>query len=346
MLVMSFMVTLFAGCGGPSGADTDGEGVSDASSGEKVVWKLSHNAQPGQAIDEGTIKFAELVKEKTNGRVEVELYPNNILGPDHSTREMVVEGTVQMVAMGNAFLSPYAKAVDLTAMLYCWTDRDEMMTILNGDWGQKWINEPFLENGIRLLGHWPNADRLLISKRPVRSKADLSGLKIRVPAGMPIWETTWTELGAMTLSLSLEDSFTGMQQGVVDAVEMPLDFLYNYRFMEEAKYLTLTNHNIYTQFIVVNEAAFQALSQEDQQAVQEAVEEAGQYATQLLDDKNEELLQDMVENYGVEVIDLSNEQRAEFQDAMGVVYEDLMDTWGQEAYDDLMAARAEYASSH
>lgn len=99
LLVLALLLSVFSACTGTSADVGSGTKTNNAVSGEKVVWKLSHNAQPGQAIDLGTIKFAELVKEKTNGRIEIELFPNNILGPDHSTREMVVEGTVQMVSM-------------------------------------------------------------------------------------------------------------------------------------------------------------------------------------------------------------------------------------------------------
>lgn len=341
ILVMALVLSVFAACGGSS------ESSGDAASGEATVWKLTHNAQPGQAIDLGTIKFAELVKEKTEGRLTIELFPNNILGPDHSTREMVVEGTVQMVAMGGGFLTPYNGAIDLTAMLYDFESRDEMMYVVNGDWGKKWLEEPFLANhGLRILDHWPNSDRILISKKPVRSKADLTGLKIRVPSGMPLWEAAWTELGAMSLSLALEDAFTGMQQGVVDAVEMPLDFIYNNRFMEEAKYLTMTNHQLYTQFMIVNEAAYQKLSPEDQQAVTDAIKEAGVYATGIIDENNDKMLKDMVDNYGVEVIDLTDEQRGEFEAAIEPLYQTFMENWTQPAYDDYVAAREAFQSQN
>lgn len=344
-LVLLLLISALGACGGGSGGGDANAGA--AGSGETTVWKLTHNAQPGQAIDLGTIKFAELVEEKTEGRLKIELFPNNILGPDHSTREMVVEGTVQMVAMGGGFLTPYNGAIDLTAMLYDFDSRDEMMYVVNGDWGKKWLEEPFLANqGLRILDHWPQSDRILISKKPVRTKADLTGLKIRVPSGMPLWEAAWTELGAMSLSLALEDAFTGMQQGVVDAVEMPLDFIYNYRFMEEAKYLTMTNHQLYTQFMIVNEAAFQALSPEDQQAVTDAMKEAGDYATGIIDENNDKMLKEMVDNYDVEVIELTDEQRAEFQAAIEPLYERFMENWTQPAYDDYVKAREEFKSQN
>ncbi len=325
------------------GSSESGNSSSGETTGEKVVWKLSHDAAPGQAIDLGANKLAELVKERTEGRLEIEVFPNNLLGPSHSTREMIVDGSIQMVAMGGGFLTPYNGVMDLYAMLYNVDSREELMYLVKGDWGKKWLDEPFLQNqGLRLIDHWPQANRELISTKPVRSKADLAGLKIRVPAGMPLWEASWSALGAMSLSLALEDAFTGMQQGVVDAVELPIDYLYSGRFMEEAKYLTITDHQIFTELLIVNDAAFQALSAEDQQILLEAVEEAGVYATEQVDAGIDAMLDEMVNEYGVEVITLTDDERKEFSDAIAPLYNTYMENWGQDAYDDYLKAREEF----
>lgn len=321
-------------------ANSDDEAIANF---KPVTWKLSYNAAAGQPMDVALIDFAEKVKERTEGRVTIELYGNNILGPDTSTSEMAVEGTIQMIAIGDGFLNKFNPVLDLAGMSFLFRSREELLDSYLGEWGQKYLYEPFIENqGLLMLDCWPQAERMLISTKPVTCLADLKGVKVRVPSGIPLYDACWTAKGALTTSLALSDAFTGMQQGVVDAVEMPLDFIYNYRFMEVAKYVTETKHIVYGQIIFVNEDAYNLLLPADQEIIQEEVKAAGVYATQLLDENVDNIKQDMINNYGCTFYELTDEQRAEFENVVAPLYDTYMNNWGAECYDELMDSLSKF----
>jgi len=356
VLALVMMLALFAGCGksqpassapaaAPSGSTGSAPAPAAADSGKSdakadfkpVTWKLSYNAAAGQPMDVALIEFAENVKARTEGRVNIELFGNNILGPDTSTSEMAVEGTVQMIAIGDSFCSKFAKALSMPAMSFLFPSREDMMNAYLGEWGETYVAKPLREGyGLKLIDVWPQAERMMICTKPVTCLADLQGVKIRVPSGIPLYDACWTASGAMTTSLALEDAFTGMQQGVVDAVEMPLDFIYNYRFMEVAKYVTETRHIVYGQLIMANQAAFDQILPEDQEIIIDEVKKAGVKATEMLDSNIDTLRQDMIDNYDVTFIPLTEEQRNEFRDAVTPLFETYMDEWGRDAYDALM----------
>ncbi|HRS66983.1 MAG TPA: TRAP transporter substrate-binding protein, partial [Spirochaetia bacterium] len=283
----------------------------------------------------------------TTGRVKFELFPNNVLGSDTSTREMLVEGTIDMLAIGGGYMGVFNGACDLINMLYNFSNRDELLHMYDSEWGQKYIYEPFLKNqGIRIIDYWPNNDRMTICTKPIRSVSDLSGVKIRIPSGYVTQESVWTDLGAMTVTMALGDALTGMQQGVVDAVEMPIDFIYSYGFHEVAKYLSLTSHSIYAQLIFVNEKSFQAISPDDQKVVLDTIKECGIYATDLLDKREAELKTEMVQKHGVEIIEYTDAQRKEFMDIAEKSFEKFMDKWGRDCYTMFKDVLEKYRASH
>lgn len=348
VLVCLFSVSLLAGCGSTESsteAPADSGKTEAPAKAEKVdpiVLKLSHNAAAGQTIDLGCEHFAKAVAEKTDGRVEIQIFPNNVLGSEVATRDMIREGSIDMVAMGMASLATYTDTINLLNMLYLFESEEEMMAIVKGEFGQKYLYDCYLETqGVRLLDQWPQSPRLLEASKPVDSVESLNGLKLRTPAGIPTWEAAWTSLGAMCLSLALDEAYTAIQQGVCDGVEMPLDFLYNYHFHDVCKYLTYTEHNRYVQQIMINENSWQKLTPEDQAILQACIEEAGIYATQLRDENDVKMLEEL-KAAGVEVIELTPEAQKGFMDLTAPLFEEYSDQWSEEAYTDLMAALEEF----
>lgn len=345
-LLLSFImvVSMLAGCGSKSdGASASGSDSSDASGGEPIVLKLTHNAADGQAISDACIQMADEIKEKTDGRVQIDIYGNNILGSETETRDMLLDGSIDMAAIGYGSLSSYSPVCDLLISMYIFQSTDEMMAIMKGDYGQKYFNDAFLsEKGVRVLDQWATVPRQTISTKPIHSVQDFKGLKVRIPTGIAIWQDSWEALGAMVISQGLGDCFTSMQQGVIDAVEMSVDFIYSYKFQELAKYLTYTNHSMYTQVVMIRDDVWQRISEDDQKVMTEAIEKAGLACRERQESDEAKLVADMEQTYGVEVTHLTDEQVAEMQSITEGLHEKYMSVWGQEAYDDLMAALAAY----
>ena len=311
-----------------------------------ITFKLAHNQAENHPVNLGAAKFAELVKERTGGRVMIDVFPANVLGPESATRDMIKDGTLSMVAMGGPSLSPYGGAVDLTSMLYGFRSEDEMLAVLEGDFGQKWFYKAFIkDHGVRVLDQWPMLPRVTMSKKEFQAITDLKGVKIRVVSGIPVWERSWSALGAMTVALSLDECFSGIQQGVADAVEGPLDQHFFFSFQEVTKYLVRTNHNYYTQMILINESVYQKLSPEDQKILEQSAKDAGKLFYSERNRLAEEIQQKMVKDFGIKVIDQTDEEIKGFMDAVQPLYEQLMNMWGKECLEDFTAAIKAYRDS-
>lgn len=309
-----------------------------------TVFKLTHNAGNGQSIDVATKFLADEVKKRTNGRVEIEVFPNNVMGPEVACRDMLVEGTTDMISIGSPVLSSWSAAVQLMQVLYSIENEQELMAIMTGEFGQKYFNDRFLKNQkVRILAQWPQAPRHLMTKRPVHNLADLKGIKLRTTSGVPVQEAGWTKLGAMTMSLALDEAFTAIQQGVCDAVEMPVEFLHGFRFHEELKYLTLTSHIFYTNALMINENSWKKLSPEDQKILTEVVAEATALAKKVRDESNAVIFENF-KKAGVEIIELKPADLAAFRERVAPLYTELTKYWDQESYNDFMAAQKKFRS--
>jgi len=341
LLAALLLVALAGGCGGTADTDVpqDGDGIQT----EPIVLKLSHNAADGQAISDACIQMADAIYEQTDGRVKIDLYGNNILGAETETRDMLAEGTIDMAAIGYGSLSSYSSVCDLLISMYLFESTDEMMAVMKGEFGQKYFNDAFLETkGVRVLDQWATVPRETISTKPIHTLDDFKGLKVRIPTGIAIWQDSWEALGAMVISQGLGECFTSMQQGVVDAVEMSVDFIYSYKFQELAKYLTYTNHSMYTQVVMINENSWNKITPEDQAIMISAVEEAGLACQARQESDEASLAEDMENTYGVQVSELSADVLAEMQALAEQTRQEYMDVWGTEAYEDLMAAISAY----
>lgn len=338
LLLCSALFLSICGCASNDKPASGNNKEDPSSTADPVVFKLGHAAGDGQPFDNGLDLLAETVETKTEGRVKIQIFPSSTLGSETELRDMVKEGSTDMCAIGYTICSAWYTELYLPQMLFGFDTQDELMGIMKGEWGQKYFDEPMLaDHGVRVLDQWPQAPRLLMSKDPVRTLEDLNGLKLRTPSGIPVREESWTNLGAMSLSLALADAFTSINQGVCDAVELPIDYLYSYHFNEQCKYLTETNHLIYSNTILINEESFNKISEADQAILLECVEQAGLAATEELSTVSEQYYAEF-EADGVEIIKLSDEELAKFKDVIAPLYDKYMSEWGTEAYDDFVSS--------
>lgn len=335
MLLAAMMVLSLVACGSTNTPASDG---GDASADVKpVTLKLTHCQADGHPIDVAADKFAELVAERTEGRVNVTVYPANMLGAESVTRDMIKEGTVDIVLLGSA-ANNYNTAMNLVSAFYLLQSTEECDYMLfDSPWAQKWLVEDYLaDEGVAYLDSWTQSPRQTMTTKPFTNPNELKSIKLRVPAGIPVWETAWNAMGAMTVSMGLDDAFSGLQQGVCDGVEGPIDQLSFYSFQEVAKNLILTQHCFYSYQFLMNNSVLTSLSEADQQIIRDTAVECGDLADQLRDENAVKLVEDM-KAAGVTVTELTAEQLQVFADLALTSVEENMDVWGQECYDEFMA---------
>ena len=298
----------------------------------EVTIQIGYENHPGEPIDEGCKEWKRLVEEMSNGTMKVELYPSSQLGTKNDIMDQMIAGdSVITLADGSFFAERGAPDFDITVAPYIVDSIDEFWKLLDSDWWKE--QEKIMEQkaGLKLLtANWVYGERHTLAIRPIRKVEDLKGLKIRVP-NSPIFISTFEALGAAPTPLPLGDVYTALQQGVVDGVENPLPVLYNGKFQEVAKYLTLDRHMIFTTSWVCGMEFFDSLTPEQQKILVDAGNKAGLHNNEVVAKATAEMI-DKFKAEGVEIITVDLEP---FRKATEAVYSDprVAGKWTPGLYD-------------
>ena len=236
-------------------------------------------------------RWIELVKEKTQGRINIKLYSGNSLVGGDQTREFTAirQGVIDMSIGSTINWSPQIKELNLFSLPFLMPDYKAMDALTQGEVGRDLfavlekrdvIPLAWGENGFRELSN---------SKRPVATPADLKGMKIRVPQTEASIEG-FKALGAAPTPMAFSEVYMALQQKVVDGQENPLSVIVSAKFNEVQKYLSLTNHQLFIQVLSISEKTWKKLSPEHQKILMEAAKEAQAYEREIAAKEETELI--------------------------------------------------------
>jgi len=252
-----------------------------AANSKHIILKFGHGSPPGQARDKGAHMFAQLVEKKTNGKIEVEVYPSASLGSDEEVLEQLQMGVTAFGAPGVGTIADLDPKLNVIEMPFLFDSWEQAWALLDGPVGKELIKD-LPKKGIRVLAFWENGFRHITnSKRPIEKPSDLKGIKIRVPN----WEmsiATFEALPSSVTPMAWPELFLALQQGVVDAQENPLTIVWGAKFYEVQKYLSLIGHQYSPLPLIISEKIWKKLSPEYRKAIQEAAYEARDYQRQLV----------------------------------------------------------------
>lgn len=318
LLFLGLALVLLSGCGGSTKAE------------DVTVLRMGHIQSEANTWHLGSQEFARLVEEKTNGSVKVDIYPSSTLGSDRDLLEGMQIGSVDFALVAGVmsnFYEPYA----ILELPYLFEDQDHLETFLYGEEGQRLKDETLEATGIRGLEFWLRGPRELTSNVKVETPEDLRGLKIRVP-NIEASVKGWQAMGANPTPMNFGEVYSSLQTGVIDAQENPLAFTTNSRIHEVQDYLVMTDHVFGYVQLLASEKTFEKLTDEEQQAVQEAAAEATEYQNELVLEEDEVATQEFLDE-GVEIIEVDPEPFAEL---VQPVHDELADKYGRELYDSIV----------
>jgi len=297
-----------------------------------VVLKLGHIAEPTNPYAMGADKFAELVKEKSKGDIEIKVFPSSQLGAQKELIEGLIYGTVDMTLTGTAELGTFQPQMALFDMPFLFKDRAHAYKAL--DTVGMELGKPLEAKGIKLLGYMENGIRHLTNNtRPVKSPADMKGLKIRV-MNNKVYVEMMKSLGASPTPMAFSELYSAMQQGTVDGQENPSAHIFTKRFYEVQKYASLTGHAYAPEPVLISMASWKKLTPAQQQIIQSAADDAIAWQRKLSTDKDTEFWNKIKATGKIEVIEVD---RKPFIDATATVYKDLAKTVGQANIDKVRA---------
>lgn len=259
-------------------------GVSE---GATRVIKMGSNTAISLPYNQAGVKLAEIVKEKSNGRIEIQWFGNGQLGNEQELLQGMAMGTTDMSLVIGGTYANVIPEFSVIGMAYCFRDPQHMKNVMRGEVGNI-LAAASLKKNIRLLdSSWWFGTRHLTSNKPVTVPDDLKGMKIRVvPASVYI--TSWRVLGAIPTPVEWGDIYVALKTNMVDGQENPLSNIRAGGINQVNKYLHLSGHVVANVEVAMSENLYKALTPEDRKIIQEAISEAGQYNEQLVEKSNKD----------------------------------------------------------
>lgn len=297
-------------------------GVSPVSA--QTVLKFGHYNAESHPVHKAALQFKENVEKRTNGALKIEIYPNNTLGSPPEILEQTRNGVVDIAVPTSGQLDKYDKAFAALMLPFVFKDVNQARRAMDGPM-LGWLTPLAEKQGLEIIGVWEYGFRNLTnSKHPIKTPADVKGLKIRTPPEIQL-SAAMAALGANVQKIGFPELYLALSQGVVDGEENPVATIASAKFYEVQKYLSLTKHTYQAIYQVMNLDTWKKLTPDQQKIVKEEGANAGKLTRELLESQEKGLI-DMLKSKGMEVIE---PDLAPFKAAMGPANAEIAKYAGQ-----------------
>tara|TARA_R110002096_G_scaffold107984_5_gene236473 strand:- start:4017 stop:5012 length:996 start_codon:yes stop_codon:yes gene_type:complete len=291
--------------------------ASDFTDMDPVTLRLAHVVNEQDGFHIAAVKFQDLVAERTEGVVSIELYPNASLGDERTLLEGMQIGTVDMGVITNGPVANFVEEMAVFELPFLFPSPQAAYAVLDGPIGQELLDK-LSEVNLKGLAYAERGFRNLTnSERPVNTPEDLDGLRIRVMEN-PVYVDTFRALGANAIPMAWTEALTAMQQGTIDGQENPVNVVHSFKLNETQNYMTLSRHTYAPAIFVMGMPAWNKLPEAAQEVLQQAAQEAAEYERQVNAEMESKQLAEL-RAAGMQINDDPNMEA--FQSAVEPVYE-------------------------
>lgn len=325
------MVLSLAACGGNNAGspntdapsnDTNDTNNTEEPSGEAIVLRLanSHNAE--HITSQACQMFADLVNERTDGRITIECHFAGELGDERSTIEQCQFGGLDFTRVSSGASAEFAPLMNALQMPYEYTSVDHLFEVMDGEIGQEVFDTFQANNLVGITYLHPGSRNFFNAVREIHTPADMAGLKIRVSES-DLMLTLMSQLGAAGVGLPFNDTYSAIQTSVVDGAENNMTSYIEMSFWEVAPYWTYDGHSYMPDMILASKQTMDGLSAADQEIIFAAAKEAENWhrdAWEASEAKNAEIALEK----GCTLTTLTDEELAAFQEAVAPMYDTFL----------------------
>lgn len=293
-----------------------------------IVLKGGHVVSTQNYMHITLVKWSDIVKEKTNGEVIIEVYPSEQLGDERALLENVNMGTIDWCSVGSGGAARFAPFFGMFENAYTFKNLEHFQKVV--------FNRPFIQrlsqsleqkSNLVLCGFEWLGSRHFLSKNPVRKPEDAKGMRLRIP-DVPTYKVVAHAVGAIATPIPFGESFMALKQGVVDAIEGTPENIFVRKFYEAAKNYTLTYHMIQAGAVFMNKNVFfNKLSEKHQKVVLDSAYEAWLWCFRSYDSVEKDYLK-KIEEAGTNVIKLTSTDPFRKR-ALEVLEEKYIPQWGK-----------------
>ncbi|WP_194976555.1 TRAP transporter substrate-binding protein [Aquiflexum lacus] len=282
--IILFLILALNACDGPRGVR---------------LIKLGHGLGVTHPVHEAMVFMAKRVEEKSDGKVQIRIYPNQQLGTERELVELLQIGSLGMTKVSSATLESFAPKIQVLSMPYLFRDDAHRDKVLKGEIGKQLLSESE-EFWLKGLVYYDAGKRSFYTKtKPVESPEDLKGLKVRtLESNMAI--NMIKSFGSSPTPVSYGELYTALQQGIVDGAENNPPSLYTSRHYEVCKFYSINEHTAVPDVVIVSTKVWNTLDDEEKQWIQEAADESSVFQYKLWAASVEESLREM-EKAGVTI---------------------------------------------
>lgn len=306
-----------------------GNGEPDVNAADQEYdLKMSVSVSESSTWYEAAEKLKEDLAEESDGRINLEIYTNEQLSGGDSGKavEGLAKGTIDLTFNSTIIYSILDDRFGVTSAPFLFNNTEEVDSVFASEGGEM-IKEILTEKGIHTLGYGENGFRQLTnSKLEVKSPEDLKGLKIRIP-GTTVYTDLYRELGTDPQTMTFSEVFTALQQGTIDGQENAIDVIYSSKLNEVQDYMTMWNYSYDPLVLGMNKKLYDSLSDEDKELFDRLGKEAAAYQVEIACEKEVEQIT-ALEEAGMSLYYPSDEELAQFKEAVQPIYDKYTDIWG------------------
>lgn len=313
--VVTLSAVVLAGCGGSDQAAKS----SGSDSGDKIVLRYAENQSSDYPTTKAANKFADLIKEKTNGKITVQVYDGAQLGDEKSVVEQMQYGGIDFARVSLSPLSEFSKNLNALQLPYLYKDGPHMWKVLESKVGDDLLASVQEKGIIGLAWVDAGARNFYTTKAPIKTLEDLKGVKIRVQESAMMMDMI-RALGASPTPMPYGEVYSGLQTGIIDGAENNWPSYESTSHYEVSKYYTIDEHNRVPEMMICSKQTWDKLSADDQKIVKDCAIEAAKYEREEWA-KREKSAEDKVKAGGAVITTLSDAEKKKFEDAMQPIYD-------------------------
>lgn len=292
---------------------------------QKIV--VCHNSASSNPEPTALAWFAEELEKRTDGNITCETFFDSVLGSETETMDQMTEGTVQVSIFGTSLMDKYAPEYAVFSVPYLFNDLESIKTCWDGPIGAA-VVEKLANNNISVAGFAYKGNRQLTCNRYVQTPEDMNGMKIRM-AENPTFIRVWEALGTLPTVISANESYTALQNGIVEAQENAIITNNNRCFYEVQDYTILTNHYCDFSRVAICKSWLDSLPQEYRDIVLQLAEETGEMSTKIVND-NEAAARANQEKNGMEFVEVDE---TPFREVAMSVLPNIAQDWADGVYE-------------
>ena len=327
VLVMALLV----GCGGgKQGTSTSPDKNGEATGEETYNWRFAHEENNGSIQDVYVKEFKRVLEEKSNGRINIDIYPVGQIGDATQQCELLQNGGLEFAMISPGNTGTIVPENQLFSLHFLFSeDMDKNKEIFKTS---KALNElltaKYLEKNIKVLSYWTEGTMEWTSNKPVNTPDKWKGLKMRTMPS-PMIVASYEAYGANPTPVPYMEVYSGLQLGMIEGQENPISAIEEMKFCEVQDYLTLGGSSLYVTTTSVNPDFFNGLPEDIQQMILDTVEELRDFSFEAQAELNGGALEKIKEaTPDVEIVELTEEERAAFKEASRPAYEKYVEMVG------------------